>query len=36
MEPTVVSGTGTISDQRLYIKIETSRSKNPTEMQFFE
>ena len=30
-----MSGTVTISDQRSYIKIETSRGKNPTEMHSF-
>ena len=32
MEPASVSGTATFSDQRSYIKIETLRSKNPTEI----
>ena len=32
MEPAVVSGTVTISYQRSYIKIETLRGKNPTEI----
>ena len=32
MEPTVVSGTVTISDQSSSIKVETSRGKNPTEI----
>ena len=32
MEPAGVSGTVTISDQRLYIKIEILRGKNPTEI----
>ena len=32
MEPTGVSGTVTISDQRSYIKTETLCSKNPTEI----
>ena len=32
MEPADVSGTVTISDQRSYIKIQTSCGKNPTEI----
>ena len=32
MEPTGVSGTVTISDQRSYIKIETLHDKNPIEI----
>ena len=32
MESGGVSGTVTISDQRSYIKIETLRGKNPTEI----
>ena len=32
MEPAGVSGTVTISDQRLQIKIETLRGKNTTEI----
>ena len=32
MEPAGVSGTVTISDQKSYIKIETLRGKNPTEI----
>ena len=33
MDPSSVSGTVTISDQRSCIKIETLRSKNPREIQ---
>ena len=32
MEPAGVSGTGTISDQRSYINIETLRGKSPTDI----
>ena len=32
MDPAGVSGAVTISDQRSYIKIETLRGKNPTEI----
>ena len=32
MAPGGVSGIVTISDQRLYIEIETLRGKNPTEI----
>lgn len=32
MEPAPVSGTVTVEDQRSYIKIETLRGKNPTEI----
>ena len=32
MQPAGVSGTVTISDQRSYIKIETLRGKNRTEI----
>ena len=32
MEPAIVLGTVTISDQRSYIKIETLRGKNPKEI----
>ena len=32
MEPVRVSGTVTIEEQRAYIKIETLRGKNPTEI----
>ena len=32
MEPAVVSAIVTVSDQRSYIKIETLRDKNPTEI----
>ena len=32
MEPAGVSDAVTISDQRSYIKIETLRGKNPTEI----
>lgn len=32
MEPARVSGTATIEEQRAYIKIETLRGKNPTEI----
>ena len=32
MEPAGMSGTVTISDQRSYIKIDTLRGKNPTEI----
>ncbi|PSN35631.1 hypothetical protein C0J52_24362 [Blattella germanica] len=32
MDPAGVSGTVTVEDQRSYIKIETLRGKNPTEI----
>lgn len=32
MEPAQFSGIVTVEDQRSYIKIETLRRKNPTEM----